>query len=69
MDIESLFENAVDKNFDKFEVYVLKNIFCIPKGLDIVLPHYQVITGVGFNLTKNRIFRIVFFRVLTRNLI
>lgn len=37
-------ESAFDKNFDKFELYVLKNIFKIPAGT--VLPAYQ-----GLNLT------------------
>ncbi|KAJ2613156.1 hypothetical protein H4S08_002368 [Coemansia sp. RSA 1365] len=38
---ETLLEHAVDKNFDKFELYALRNLFNIPQGLEdyIVLPH------------------------------
>lgn len=43
MDIETLYENSIDVHFDKFEIFVLKNIFSIPKDLDLVLPHYQVL--------------------------
>ncbi|KAK9761796.1 hypothetical protein K7432_013046 [Basidiobolus ranarum] len=39
--IETLLESAVDKNFDIFELYVLKNIFTIPSGLNVELPHYK----------------------------
>ena len=38
--VVSLFESAIDINFDKFELYVLKNIFRIPPNT--VLPHQQV---------------------------
>lgn len=31
--LESLLENAVDKNFDKLELYVLRNILSIPSNL------------------------------------
>ncbi|KAJ2157610.1 hypothetical protein GGF46_004380 [Coemansia sp. RSA 552] len=38
---ETLLEHAVDKNFDKFELYALRNLFNIPQGLEdyMVLPH------------------------------
>ncbi|KAJ2400241.1 hypothetical protein GGI23_002155 [Coemansia sp. RSA 2559] len=38
---ETLLEHAVDKNFDKFELYALRNLFNIPQGLEdyLVLPH------------------------------
>ncbi|KAJ1963200.1 hypothetical protein GGI12_002196 [Dipsacomyces acuminosporus] len=40
---ETLLEHAVDKNFDKFELYALRNLFNIPQGLEdyIVLPHQK----------------------------
>ncbi|KAI9506846.1 hypothetical protein GGI25_000124 [Coemansia spiralis] len=40
---ETLLEHAVDKNFDKFELYALRNLFNIPEGLEdyIVMPHQQ----------------------------
>lgn len=31
--LESLLENAVDKNFDKLELYVLRNVLTIPENL------------------------------------
>nr|5T51_A Chain A, KLLA0F02343p [Kluyveromyces lactis NRRL Y-1140] len=31
--LESLLENSVDKNFDKLELYVLRNILSIPSDL------------------------------------
>ena len=33
--IETLFENAVDRAFDRFEVYVLNNIFRVPHGITL----------------------------------
>ncbi|KAJ2048946.1 hypothetical protein GGI08_005861 [Coemansia sp. S2] len=38
---ETLLEHAVDKNFDKFELYALRNLFNVPRGLEdyIVMPH------------------------------
>jgi hypothetical protein len=35
----TLFESAVDKNFDKFELYALKNIFNLSTGQEIKLQH------------------------------
>jgi hypothetical protein len=40
-----LFENAVDKHFDKFEVFVLKNIFKIPQSKHLKLPHFPTEAG------------------------
>ncbi|KAI9362963.1 Mis12 protein-domain-containing protein [Zopfochytrium polystomum] len=39
--LETLLENAVDASFDKFEVFVLSNIFKIPDGVYVALPHYE----------------------------
>ncbi|KAJ3412872.1 hypothetical protein HDV05_008808 [Chytridiales sp. JEL 0842] len=39
--LETLLENAVDKNFDKFEIFVLNNIFAMPSHLSVTLPHYK----------------------------
>ncbi|KAF9158550.1 hypothetical protein DFQ26_007480 [Actinomortierella ambigua] len=40
---ETLLESAVDKNFDRFELYALKNIFGVPEDVDVVLPHYEAL--------------------------
>ncbi|RKP34092.1 centromere protein Mis12, partial [Dimargaris cristalligena] len=40
--IETLLENAVDKYFDIFELYSLRNIFSIPPDANITLPHHEV---------------------------
>jgi len=42
--LETLLESTVDKNFDKFEIYVLRNILMIPEDLAswIRLGHYAV---------------------------
>jgi len=42
--VETLLENAVDRNFDAFELYVLRNVFNIPEDIDgyIRLKHHQV---------------------------
>ncbi|KAJ1720080.1 hypothetical protein LPJ53_005249 [Coemansia erecta] len=44
---ETLLEHSVDKNFDKFELYALRNLFNIPQGLEdyIVVPHRREDTG------------------------
>lgn len=41
--LETLLESSVDKNFDKFEIYVLRNILSIRLGLErwVQLEHYQ----------------------------
>ncbi|TPX71907.1 hypothetical protein SpCBS45565_g00966 [Spizellomyces sp. 'palustris'] len=38
---ETLFENNIDKQFDKFELFVLQSIFVVPTNLPIKLPHYE----------------------------
>ena len=42
--LETLFETTVDKNFDKFEILVLRNVLCVPAELTewIRLKHYEV---------------------------
>ncbi|CAH6722073.1 kinetochore-associated protein Mtw1p [[Candida] jaroonii] len=51
--LETLLENQVDKNFDKFELYALRNIFTIPnelvEGGFITLDHHQ---GIFEDLQK-----------------
>ncbi|CCE85628.1 Piso0_005244 [Millerozyma farinosa CBS 7064] len=49
--LETLLESQVDKNFDKFELYALRNIFTIPSDLfdegRIRLKHHEgLVTGV-----------------------
>ncbi|KAJ1644950.1 hypothetical protein J3B02_001091 [Coemansia erecta] len=46
---ETLLEHAVDKNFDKFELYALRNLFNIPQGLEeyVVMPHRQADVDTG----------------------
>ncbi|CCH45293.1 hypothetical protein BN7_4875 [Wickerhamomyces ciferrii] len=41
--LETLLENTLDKNFDKFELYALRNILTIPSNLPIKLKHQKVI--------------------------
>ncbi|KAG9296616.1 hypothetical protein G9A89_002887 [Geosiphon pyriformis] len=45
--VETLLEHAVDKNFDIFELYTLKNIFTVPSDVTIILPHQE---GCNFNI-------------------
>lgn len=42
--LETLLESTVDKNFDRFEIYVLRNILSVPDDLAswIRLSHYEV---------------------------
>ncbi|TPX37735.1 hypothetical protein SmJEL517_g00623 [Synchytrium microbalum] len=47
-EIETLMEHSVDKYFDKFELFVTKNVFSVPKGLSIPSPQYQ---GLNLNVT------------------
>ncbi|KAJ1820314.1 hypothetical protein LPJ56_003461 [Coemansia sp. RSA 2599] len=46
---ETLLEHAVDKNFDKFELYALRNLFNIPQGLEehVVMPHRKADVDAG----------------------
>ncbi|KAJ3378940.1 hypothetical protein HDU84_007162 [Entophlyctis sp. JEL0112] len=39
--MQTLMESAIDKCFDRFEVYVRRFIFAIPPGLSVTLPHYE----------------------------
>ncbi|RUS24936.1 Mis12 protein-domain-containing protein, partial [Jimgerdemannia flammicorona] len=38
---ETLLESAVDKNFDLFELYVLRNTFAIREDVDLVLNYHE----------------------------
>lgn len=42
--LETLLNSTVDKNFDKFEIYVLRNILSVPADLVswMRLGHYEV---------------------------
>ena len=40
--METFLVNIVDKHFDTFELFVLKNIFTVPNGIKLGLPRYQV---------------------------
>ncbi|KAJ3364097.1 hypothetical protein HDU91_002721 [Kappamyces sp. JEL0680] len=40
--IETLLEKSIDSKFDRWELYCLKNILCLPAGVDARdLPHYK----------------------------
>ncbi|KAL9618258.1 MAG: hypothetical protein Q9160_007028 [Pyrenula sp. 1 TL-2023] len=45
--LETLLESTVDKNFDKFEILVLRNVLCVPEGLEpwVRLKHYEDLPG------------------------
>ncbi|KAI4209276.1 MAG: hypothetical protein LQ351_007776 [Letrouitia transgressa] len=45
--LETLLESTVDRNFDKFEIYTLRNIFTVPDGL---APHIRLSHYEGLNL-------------------
>uniref|UniRef100_UPI002FC7F521 Mis12 domain-containing protein n=1 Tax=Halalkalibacter flavus TaxID=3090668 RepID=UPI002FC7F521 len=47
--LETLLEATVDKAFDKFEIYVLRNILTVPEDLVgwIRLGHYEVNPEIG----------------------
>ncbi|RIB06062.1 Mis12 protein [Gigaspora rosea] len=47
--VETLLESLVDRHFDMFEIYALRNIFTIPDKLEIVLPHRE-----GMDLTSDQ---------------
>ncbi|KAJ3034556.1 hypothetical protein HK097_004471, partial [Rhizophlyctis rosea] len=38
---ETLFENNIDKQFDRFELYFFQNILKIPENLPLTLPHHE----------------------------
>ncbi|KAF8979891.1 hypothetical protein BGZ52_004470, partial [Haplosporangium bisporale] len=48
---ETLLESSVDRNFDRFELYALKNIFGVPEDVDLVLPHYE---ALDFTIASER---------------
>jgi hypothetical protein len=48
--IETLFERTIDSKFDRFEIYVLKNIFDFHQDKQVVLPHYK---GLDMNITTH----------------
>ncbi|KAI4161227.1 MAG: hypothetical protein LQ342_005018 [Letrouitia transgressa] len=45
--LETLLESTVDRNFDKFEIYTLRNIFTVP---DELVPHIRLSHYEGLNL-------------------
>lgn len=47
--LETLLNATVDKNFDKFEIYVLRNILSVPSDLAdwVRLSHYEVCLGTA----------------------
>ena len=42
--VETLLENVIDRNFDAFELYILRNVFNVPDDVDgyLRLQHHQV---------------------------
>lgn len=42
--LETLLENSIDRNFDRFEIYVLRNVLSVPEELVpwVRLGHYEV---------------------------
>ncbi|TID17973.1 Mis12-domain-containing protein [Venturia nashicola] len=52
--LETLLESNVDKNFDKLEIYVLRNVLCVEGGLVdwVRLGHYEDITIPDPNSTS-----------------
>jgi len=42
--LETLLEANIDRNFDKFEIWVLRNVLCVPEDLVpwVQLGHYRV---------------------------
>ncbi|KAJ4352622.1 hypothetical protein N0V95_004127, partial [Ascochyta clinopodiicola] len=50
--LETLMENAVDKNFDKLEIWTLRNVLCLPRGEEelaqwVRLGHYAGIADTA----------------------
>ena len=56
--LETLLESTVDKNFDRFEIYVLRNILSVPADLAgwIRLSHYEVCSAPKELVTYNDFF-------------
>lgn len=52
--VETLFESAIDKYFDKFELYCMSQIFVLPHEGKVVLPHYEVCLYCDYNQIPNR---------------
>jgi kinetochore protein Mis12/MTW1 len=52
--LETLLESTVDKNFDRFEIYVLRNILSVPGDLAgwIRLSHYEVLRPDTMNTCR-----------------
>lgn len=49
--LETLMENAVDKNFDKLEIWTLRNVLCLPRGEEelarwVRLGHYEGVAAL-----------------------
>lgn len=42
--LETLLENTIDKNFDRLEIWTLRNVLCVPADLGgwVRLGHYKV---------------------------
>lgn len=57
--LETLLESTVDKAFDKFEIYVLRNILTVPEDLIswVRLTHYEVrgVYSAGNTMFKVRL--------------
>lgn len=56
--LETLMENAVDKNFDKLEIYTLRNILCLRRDEDVAewirLGHYENVNISSLDSNINR---------------
>ncbi|KAJ4376642.1 hypothetical protein N0V86_006758 [Didymella sp. IMI 355093] len=53
--LETLMENAVDKNFDKLEIWTLRNVLCLPRGEEelarwVRLGHYEGVQALPKDL-------------------
>ncbi|KAF1923245.1 uncharacterized protein M421DRAFT_104589 [Didymella exigua CBS 183.55] len=54
--LETLMENAVDKNFDKLEIWTLRNVLCLPRGDEelarwVRLGHYDGVEALPADAT------------------
>ncbi|KAF2492381.1 putative MIND kinetochore complex component Mtw1, partial [Lophium mytilinum] len=51
--LETLLENTIDKNFDRFEIYTLRNVLTVPEDLVpwVRLGHYENLTIPAPNAT------------------
>ncbi|EJT49441.1 hypothetical protein A1Q1_01463 [Trichosporon asahii var. asahii CBS 2479] len=48
--LETLLEQQVDKAFDKFTAYALRNIFSVPDGVELVMPWHK---GIDFTRAQH----------------